>query len=185
MATHLDPAKSILLTSGIFLFTTFLGMCCCCCTGKQPPLRRQRASECVRFCDRFMNSSFMSFIAFVLQLGGTAGGVFLLLYTNEKQFEQWLQIDLSRRWSYIIRVTLTTLAAGPLLSVLWSRVVQKLIFHKRRTFQNSEDKNRASLEAPGSRCGGMYAPYSTHTHMHTHVYTHTHTPCMEQLFVNK
>ena len=99
----------------------------------------------------------MNFIAFILQLGGIAGGVFLLVYTNEQQFERWLQIDLGRRWSYIIRVALTILVAGPLLSVLWSRAVQRLIFYKKRTFQNSDARNRASLELPaaGSRCGGM------------------------------
>ena len=111
----------------------------------------------------------MNFIAFILQLGGIAGGVFLLVYTNEQQFERWLQIDLGRRWSYIIRVALTILVAGPLLSVLWSRAVQRLIFYKKRTFQNSDARNRASLELPaaGSRCGGMQDSAHTLTHTHT------------------
>ena len=184
VATHLHPAKSILLTSGIFLFTAFIGMCCCCCNRRQPIRQRERTSQCARYCDRFMNSSFVNIIAFVLQLGGIVGGVFLLAYTNEQQFERWLQIDLGQRWRYIVRVSLAALLAGPLLSVLWSRVVQRLIFHKKQTFQNSDESNRARSELPASRCGGMQSTHTyilyidtyIHTYIHTYtcMYTHTH-----------
>ena len=178
VATHLHPAKSILLTSGIFLFTAIIGMCCCCCSRRRQPIRqRERTSQCARYCDRFMNSTFVNIIAFVLQLGGIVGGVFLLAYTNEQQFERWLQIDLGQRWSYIIRVSLAALIAGPLLSVLWSRVVQRLIFHKKQTFQNSDESIRARSELPASRCGGMQHAHMLYINTYVHTYIHTYT-CM-------
>ena len=163
VATHLNPAKSILLTSGIFFFTAFLGMCCCCFRDRQPPQRRERASGRSRIaaklagcCDRFMNSSLINFIAFVLQIGSLVGAAFLIFFTNEQRFEQWLQFDyLNTPWNYLLRVALAIAVIGPLLSVVWSRLVQGLIF---KFNFDPLHPNLGSLEGrpglPASRRGG-------------------------------
>ena len=161
VATHLDPSKSILLTSGIFLFTAFLGMCCCCCSDRQPPQqlrekKHRKLASCARYCEKFMNTPIVNFMAFVLQIGGLLGGVFLILHSTEPRFEQWLQADfLTTPWSYLLRVVLTVLITAPLLSIIWSRLVQGLIF---KFNFNPVHSDLGSLEGrpglPASRRGG-------------------------------
>ena len=161
VVTHLDPSKSILLTSGIFFFTAFLGMCCCCCSDRQPPQqlrerKHRKLASCARYCEKFMNSSVVNFVAFVLQIGGLVGGIFLILYSTEPRFEQWLQANyLTTPWNYLLRMVLTVLITAPLLSIIWSRLVQGLIF---KFNFNPVHSDLGSLEGrpglPASRRGG-------------------------------
>ena len=188
VATHLDPSKSILLTSGIFFFTAFLGMCCCCCSDRQPPQQREREhrklASCFRYCEKFMNSPVVNFAACALQIGGLVGGVFLIFYSNEPRFEQWLQVDfLSTPWNYLLRVAVTVLVTAPLLSIIWSRLVQGLIF---KFNFNPLHADLGSLEGrpglPASRRGGE-------GHPHTSLLSWTHScallPSMPSLLVTQ
>ena len=145
-------------------------MCCCCCSDRQPPQTRERErnklASCNRCCERFMNSSVVNFAACVLQVGGLVGGVFLTLYSIEPQFELWLQVDyLSTPWSYLLRMVLTLLITAPLLSIIWSRLVQGLIF---KFNFNPLHSDLGSLEGrpglPASRRGGEALHYTSVSH---------------------
>ena len=190
MATHLDPAKTILLTPGIFIMTALLGMCCCCRSLKPPEKKRiSKSSVCGQCCTWIMNSAFVNFLSLLLQGGGIAAASFLLFYSYEVKFDKWINIDyLSSPWNYALRISLTILVTCPLLSVLWSRLVQGLIFKYKYDVRHS---NLGRLEGkpglPASRRGGesqrgtvLTTMHSlilslSHTHTHTHMHTHTHT----------
>jgi len=114
-----------------------------------------------------MNSSVVNFAACVLQVGGLVGGVFLTLYSIEPQFELWLQVDfLSTPWSYLLRMVLTLLITAPLLSIIWSRLVQGLIF---KFNFNPLHSDLGSLEGrpglPASRRGGEALHYTSVSHL--------------------
>ena len=172
VATNLGPAKTILLTPGVFLMTAFFGMFPCFCsaepsygqsdeeTGSSDVETSRDDGELKSFrrecCMFLMNSTFAKFLAFCLQAGGIATTSFLLLYFNTDQLAQEKGIDfLAQPWSNALRLSLSVVIICPLLSFLWSGLVKGFIFKFKHSIRYSDlGQLEGKPGRPASRRGG-------------------------------
>ena len=197
VATNLGPAKTILLTPGVFLMTAFFGMFPCFCSAEPSYCQsdeesgssdaetsgddRESKSLCRECCKFLMNSTFAKLLAFCLQAGGIITTSFLLLYFNTDRLSQEKRIDfLAEPWSNALRLSLSVVVICPLLSFLWSGLVKGFIFKFKH---NTRYSNLGQLEGkpgrPASRRGGemcyIHIQFSPSMIKFKPMYTQSHT----------
>ena len=130
VAPHVGPPAAILMLSGIYIFTGFLGINCCCCHIDEEDTPSHNRDEGIlrRRLRRCWNGSTANFVGTIFQLLGLLGALAVTCYLEYSADPSITVFDLTTlRWRSLLRLTITAILIPVILSLVWSRMIQKLI----------------------------------------------------------
>ena len=132
IAPHIGPPATILMLTGIYIFTGLVGInwCCRSPSEEETSLRPEFESPLKRRLRRCWNGSGANFLGTVFQFLGLTGSLAVACYL------EWIDDPIDNpsdvttdKWIAVLRLVITIILIPVILSFVWSRVIQKLI-HK-------------------------------------------------------
>ena len=130
IAPHIGPPATILMLTGIYIFSGLVGINWCC---RAPPeednsSRPEVESTLKRRLRRCWNGSGANFLGTVFQFLGLTGSLAVACYL------EWIDKPIisvsdvtTDKWIAVLRLVITIILIPVILSFVWSRVIQKLI----------------------------------------------------------